>query len=364
MRVAFVGDIALIGKYNLEENSFAKERLKELRGKLLEFDYVVGNLESPLTKKDSTFVCKSMHLKSSPINIELLEYLNINAVSLANNHMYDYGKKGMQETIEILNNNNIEWFGTNSVSLDKEIKGERLSLSGFCCLSTNGSGYDYINNGTGVNLLKYDRVLKQLEQDRKKNALSLISFHWGEEHTNYPNYEHINLAKLIANRKDVIISGHHPHIIQGVQKIKDSIIAYSLGNCLFDDCISINKKFTVKQNENNKKSFILEVNIENGAIKEYHCHGFKDQADGIELFNIEKELSPISEVLNNIIDIDKYQQLRNEQIMEARKEKFGKKDVKWVLNRMNYYSIGAFISTKIRKNKYQSEKEIFLGGEE
>lgn len=361
MKIAFLGDIALIGKYNLAENPNGKERLEKLRTKLLEFDYIVANLESPLTSREKTFVCKSMHLKSDPINVDILKYLNINAVSLANNHIYDYGKKGMQETLDTLNKNNIEWFGLNSISLKKEILGEKIALSGFCCLSTNGSGYDYSNSGNGINVLRIEEVIKQFDQDKKDNSLSLLSIHWGEEHTNYPNYEHIKLTEFLRTKKDAIITGHHPHIIQGIQKNENSLVAYSLGNCLFDDCLSINKKFAVKQNESNKKSFILEVNIEKEKITSYKCHGFKDEEKGIAFFDISQEMKQISNVVNNIEEPNIYQELRSKQILETRKEKFGDKDINWILNKMNYYSVGAKIMSKIRRRKYLIEKDKFLG---
>lgn len=58
MKIAFLGDIALIGKYDITKNPNVKDRLKELSAKLSEYDYVIGNLESPLTNKDKTLVCK------------------------------------------------------------------------------------------------------------------------------------------------------------------------------------------------------------------------------------------------------------------------------------------------------------------
>jgi len=109
MKIAFLGDIALIGKYDITKNQKAKNRLRILANKLKGYDYVVGNLESPLTEVNRTLVCKSMHLKSSIENIELLKYLNIDAVSLANNHLYDYGRSGLEETILVLDKNNIDW---------------------------------------------------------------------------------------------------------------------------------------------------------------------------------------------------------------------------------------------------------------
>lgn len=71
MKIAFLGDITLIGKYDLTKSPDAKNRLKELSNQLNSYDYVVGNLESPLTDVHKTLVCKSMYLRSPRKNVEL-----------------------------------------------------------------------------------------------------------------------------------------------------------------------------------------------------------------------------------------------------------------------------------------------------
>lgn len=359
MKIAFLGDIALIGKYNIVQNQKAKDRLKILADKLKEYDYVVGNLESPLTDVNRTLVCKSMHLKSSPENVELLKYLNIDALSLANNHLFDYGMSGLEETIEVLENNNIDWFGVNKRNILKVVQGEKISLSGYACYSTNGSGYRKKNSTVGIHPLMYDTIVKQLKEDQKNSAYSILSIHWGDEHTNYPKYEHIELAKKIVNNKDVIIHGHHPHVIQGIQQYKNSIISYSLGNFIFDDCVSKNGKFALKQNVENKKSFILEVTLENGTIVETSHIGLRETKDAFEFFDIEKEIKEISSKLNQISSINEYENRRLMQINDIREEKFGKRDLKWLISRLNYFAIGARIANEIRKRKYNEISKKF-----
>lgn len=362
MRIALLGDIALIGQYDLSINPGAKKRIQKLANKLAEFDYVVANLESPLTDLTASWVCKSMHLRTATKNVELLKYLHVDAVSLANNHIYDFGRKGLTESIDNLDRNGIEWFGADSKHLSKEINGEKISFSGFCCYSTNGTGYDDGEGAKGIHTLTYAQVMAQLQKDQANNALSVFSFHWGTEHTNYPMYEHICLFEQLAQRKDVIIHGHHPHIIQGIQKCGDSLAAYSLGNCLFDDCTSINGSFTAKQNANNKKSFILDLEIKNRKIFKSTYYGFKDEEQGIVFFDINKELQRISKPLEKIDNVAVYEAKRKEQFERVFLEKFGKHDWKWVLSRLNYYSIGARIAAIFRKKKYLQEVKKFLGG--
>jgi hypothetical protein len=178
MRIAFLGDIALIGKYDLTLKPNAKDRLINLAKKLKNYDYIVGNLESPITKSIKTCICKSMHLRSSLESVEILKFLNIDAVSLANNHIYDFGKKGLKDTIKILEDNGIEWFGINSKQLIKKIESENICFSGFCCYSTNGSGYLKAKGKKGINPIFNVLLNDQLEIDNKYKSYSIISFHW------------------------------------------------------------------------------------------------------------------------------------------------------------------------------------------
>jgi len=94
MKVALLGDIGLFGKYDLKQNKNAFNNLEQVADFLNKQDFVVGNLETPFTKEEHTSTAKSAHIKSDPVNVELLKFLNIKAVNLANNHLCDYGYNG------------------------------------------------------------------------------------------------------------------------------------------------------------------------------------------------------------------------------------------------------------------------------
>ena len=115
MKIALLGDVALFGKFDLENNSNAFIYMKDVSEFLKNYDYVIGNLETPFTELKKSFVSKSAHLKSSKKNIELLRHLNISIVNLSNNHIFDYGIKGFESTIDLLGQNKINYFGVDGV---------------------------------------------------------------------------------------------------------------------------------------------------------------------------------------------------------------------------------------------------------
>lgn len=362
MKIALLGDIALIGKYDLTKNPEAFRRLEAVKKFLDQFDYVIGNLESPLTDVTKTWIPKSMHLRSSRKNIEVLKYLGVDAVSIANNHAYDFGKKGFKETIETLEQNGIVWFGAYDKDLQIHQNGESINVSGFCCASTNGVHLGNANtNKNTIHLLNRYNIEKQLQKDNEQKAFSLIVPHWGQEHTSYPSRDTVKIARKIAGMKsNLAIVAHHPHQIQGVEKFNDNLITYSLGNFLFDDCDSINGKMHLRQTDANKKTFVLSLEIKNNVLENYSIQGFLDDDSlGLITFDINKEIEEYSSKINDFESVE-YDQLRKKQIANAQQMKFGKHNLKWVLSRLNYYAIGAKLLTYKMRKIYSKTKLSLL----
>lgn len=363
MKIALLGDIALVGHFDINESDYQK-RISNLKRMLSGCDYIVANLESPLTTVSRTLVCKSMHIRSNPRNVKILRDLGVNAVSLANNHVLDFGVKGLEDTIQTLTDNGIKWYGVNGKTLKVSRNNEMVSFSGFCCWSANGVGYRRHANRRGVNLLTKQALREQLKQDQKQGFFPIMSLHWGIEHTNYPPYEYIQLMSYLSKEYRFIVHGHHPHQIQGIGKHNDSLVAYSLGNALFDDTSSLNKTFTVKMNDENRKSFIWIIDVINGMVHNTQTIGFYNEEEkGIVPYDIQNELMKYSSAITEIQDVDRYEQMRGEQYKNTIASKFGKHDIHWVKSRLNYYSIGAKITSVINHKRYLKEKERMLNGE-
>lgn len=358
MKIAFLGDIAFLGNYDKSSAQGVEKKLQYLKEHLAGYDCVIANLESPLTGRNASLVCKSMHLKADPCNVELLKYLGVTAVSLANNHIADYGVAGLSDTIRILDQAGIAWFGVGEKDWIFEQKDQKIAVSGYCCYSANGTHY---GGKRGINPLTFETLKKQLERDKDRNAFSVFALHWGLEHTNYPAPEHARMIRTLLDGRSAVVCGHHPHIIQSMEKYQNSLIAYSLGNAVFDRCISKNKRVVVELNENNRIGFILGVEIQNDQIVGYQTDGFYIKNSGIEAYDIEPYLKHISEQFSHEIENSKhYKELRKEQFDKVIADKFGKHDLKWLCSRLNYYAIGARIAGTLRNRKYRKEMGKFI----
>lgn len=340
MKIAFLGDIALIGKYDVTQAGQVSvfERLKWARTIIKDCDYAVANLESPLTNIVNTREAKSMHLKSNTSNICVLKYLGVDAVSLANNHVYDYGKKGLNETIRTLEENGVKYFGIGDKPLI--IEKEKISIQGFCCFTANGWHYDSMPGNGRLHTLTMENVEKFLKESTADNCYPIVIPHWGEENTHYPRSEHVLIADSILKKGNCAIIGHHPHVPQGMIFNENGFCAFSLGNFLFDDCYSPRNKLRVVQTEDNKKGFALVLEIENGVLVKHEVVPYYDSETGLEYDSDgTTAINNYSEVISSLYGKPEYEHIRQEEQQKARLKRLGKRDWKWLINHLNYNSV-------------------------
>ena len=266
MKIALLGDIAFIGNMSLKANTSVVDYFTEVSNYLSSFDYVVANLETPFSELKKTDGAKSAYICSDVENVQILKDLHINAVSLANNHMFDYGIEGYETTKKVLSNYGIEYFGTEGREVLIEKAGNKLAFSGFCCYSSNPL-FCVRNGNYGVNAYNIDDVVNVLKRNDNKGYINIVSVHAGLEHVNYPSLDHVRAARFLAAKYSYVYYGHHPHVIQGVEQYKGSIIAHSLGNFCFDDVYIDNSSIPlVKLTENNRTGVILELEIQNNKV--------------------------------------------------------------------------------------------------
>ena len=182
-------------------------------------DLSIVNLEGPLTKYNNAQV-KQFAFKGDPSYVNILKEGHIEAANLANNHSQDYYDKGLNDTKQVLNQNNISYFGLNEKDI-LEVKGIKVGMLGY-------KGWPGYYTKENLEKIKSDLAFM------KENAdMTIVFFHWGNENEYYPENAQKDFAHyVIDNGADVVLGGH-PHVVQGIEQYKGKTIAYSLGNFSF-----------------------------------------------------------------------------------------------------------------------------------
>ncbi|MBN2215329.1 MAG: CapA family protein [Bacteroidales bacterium] len=258
IKMLFVGD-TMFG-WNIRKNLLIHGHVfpaEKIYKKLPKADFFCCNLETCISDRDLKAIkLKNDKIISPSVCLQTLQTIGIDRVSLANNHVFDFDSDGLKDTIEHLNRNNILYFGA-GLSADEanafktsRIKGRNIGFLArtFTCEAAN-SGINK-DNPQAAELLR--KVLPEKISEHKKACdFLIVTLHFGFEYCEYPNYEDVIFChKLVDAGADLIVC-HHPHIVQGIEKYKNGLIAYSLGNFIFDN--------TGETDARTSKSFILDV---------------------------------------------------------------------------------------------------------
>jgi len=235
----FVGDIMLsrlIGDIMAKKNDWRYPFL-ETADFLKGADITFGNLEGPISSR-GTKVGSIYSFRSDPRAIEGLLYAGFDVLSIANNHIWDYGADAVSDTISVLEKAGIGVVGggTNYAEahqpLIKEIRDTKVAFLGYTDLIPSSIGSKTAR--PSIAYLDIDRAIADIKEAREKSDFVVVSLHWGNEYetTQNPNQEKVSKALIYAGAN--LIIGHHPHVIQPLEEYGGGYIAYSLGNFVFD----------------------------------------------------------------------------------------------------------------------------------
>ena len=157
-----------------------------------------------------------------------------NLVSLANNHTLDRGEKAINNSCNYWKNKNVYYAGSYCSEEDREnvvIKDKNGISYALLSYTTVDNGLKR-PNGKNYYLNLYDKeiVKKDIEKYRDKVDLLMVAMHWGEEYTYTPISSQKEIANYLASLGVDIIIGSHPHVVEPIEYIGNTLVIYSLGN--------------------------------------------------------------------------------------------------------------------------------------
>lgn len=156
-----------------------------------------------------------------------------NIVALANNHSIDKGEKGTLNSISYWEETDVMWHGYNKKENADDIMIMEKNDIKYAMISyTSVNNIKPINNLIRVNEYSYNQAKKDIESIKDKVDVIIVSIHWGVEYSHNPSTYQIQTAKELAGLGVHIICGHHPHVLQPITRIDNTLVMYSLGNFL------------------------------------------------------------------------------------------------------------------------------------
>jgi len=191
---------------------------------------VIANLEGPFITRNEVeaFDKYKINLCADRDCVNYLKDVNINYLSFANNHILDF-KQTLQETVSILKNEGIDFFGTfEKPFIEFNDGGKKVCIWGAVSFITGRTS----NKHDKINEFNPIRLFHQIRYYKKKNpeVYIILYLHWGYEFAMYPQPADREWALRAIDIGVSVVIGVHPHKVQGIEKYKNGIVVYSLGN--------------------------------------------------------------------------------------------------------------------------------------
>lgn len=262
IRAIFVGDVMLsryvedsvYNNFNGDYRNLFTHVEPFLRGA----DIVFGNLENPVSNERMKARDNVATLMQYPIRgffsltnvccnfgaeiqgIEALKRAGFNVVSIANNHIGDAGIKGIEDTIYNLRSVGIDYVGGGLDSNESHSpyiynkNNINIGVLGYSNISSSKI-WKATETKAGISVYSDDSIKKDIMLAKNSLDLIIVSIHFGNEGDESPDNTQINAAHLMIDSGADIVIGHHPHVVQPIEVYNGGLVAYSLGNFIFDE---------------------------------------------------------------------------------------------------------------------------------
>lgn len=239
IRMVAVGDVML--SRSVERTMIGKKNFKYPFIKTAELtsgaDITFGNLETPIISGKAVNPSE-MVFRADPRSVVGLKYAGFDVLSLANNHIMNFGKKGLEETVKELDEAGIKHagagIGENNISQGAvmTVKGVRFLFLAFTYntdIRKDSKGVEY-----GVSNMDREKMQSAVKKAKEEADVVIVSMHAGTEYKTKSGAFQQDFAHSAIDAGADLVIGHHPHVAQEVEKYNGKYIIYSLGNFVFD----------------------------------------------------------------------------------------------------------------------------------
>ncbi len=211
--------------------------LGEVKPIVEQHDLSIVNLETPILSSSCTPIEKcGPALSADDSALKALNYVGFDLVTLANNHIMDYGLAGYKQTLEALERNKLPSVGAGGnlaeaeEVLYKEINGKRLAIIN-CCEHEFSIADE---NQAGTCPLNPIKQYKQIKEAKSQSDFVMVIVHGGNEMLQLPTPRMVETYRFFADVGADVIANHHQHCYTGYEVYNGTPIFYGLGNFCFD----------------------------------------------------------------------------------------------------------------------------------
>lgn len=252
VEIAAVGDMMLARSIKSAVDYFKDVNypFRETAHLLQTADVALGNLECVITDKGAAAV-KRFAFRAEPRMIDALTFAGFDVLTLANNHAMDYDPEALLDTLARLSEAGIAHVGAGADEITArqpaiiERHGLSIAFLGYMDVPDGGYGLrpqdmQATERRPGVAWARPEAIGADVRGAKARADVVIVLLHSGYEFRTIPNETQRTAAHAAIDAGAAAVIGAHPHVLQGVEHYRGGVIAYSLGNFVFDMAESVN----------------------------------------------------------------------------------------------------------------------------
>ena len=267
--ISFVGDVSLADNWYIMPKY--DERGKKIYGILsedivkimTESDFMIANNEFTISNRGEKMPGKVYTFRASPNRLSIYQEMGVDLVTLANNHVYDFGKEAFYDMLNSLKENNIPYIGAGQ-NIEEAKKEYYLILNGYKIAFVNATRAEKIiltpeaTNEEGGVFRCYDPypLIETIKKVKKNSDYVITLIHWGKEDSHELEEVQKETSKMYIEAGTDAIIGSHAHVLQGIEFYQHKPIIYNLGDFIF--------------NNESKDTGIFQMKLLDNGVFEYH----------------------------------------------------------------------------------------------
>ena len=245
----FAGDIlmddhyAVMSTYHNRGNDINQAFDQGLLEQMRNADIFMINNEFTFTSRGTPTVNKKFTFRANPGNVSMYEEMGADIVSVANNHIYDYGEISLLDTLDTLEQAEIPYVGAGR-NLQEAMtpvyyiaNGMKIAFVSATQIERNGTPdtKEATQDSAGVlRCMNPDNLLLTIEEAKKNSDYVILYIHWGTESQEAIDWLQEQQAPIYAQAGVDLIIGDHPHCLQKMDSVEGVPVIYSLGNFWFN----------------------------------------------------------------------------------------------------------------------------------
>ena len=299
--LAFAGDICLtedgyvIDHYDAVGGDITQCLSKEIMDRLSEADISMINHEYPVSVRGTALAGKYYTFRASPEREMILEQMGIDIVSLANNHIYDFGADAFYDTLEALVREKLPYVGA-GVDMEEASRPVYFVAGGIKIGFVSANRSERIiytpeagENSPGVVRMYDTAMMNEIIKEAGLQCDYLIAYvHWGTEDSKYYEAYQTDIAREFFDSGADAIIGSHPHVLQGIGYVDGKPVVYSLGDFWFNGETKYTTVATLKVTIDGLKELSVLPCIQEG----YETHYIGGELEQGDFYRYLRELSP------------------------------------------------------------------------